>query len=396
MKTILTASFLLIAFTTFAQVKFEAGYIIQNDGTKVECLIFNKDWKDNPTSIRVKLPSDEEIKNFSIEDLQEFSVSYHRYVRVDAKMDKSSQDVKRLSGERAPDWEDRRAFLKVLVDGKADLLYFSESGRRLFFFRVGDNPIEQLIFKYYLTTASITLRNGGNFNPGGLATANSNLTYINQLNTQVSCPTVAEATPKNISYERHALVKYFSNYNKCSSEKSINYDDAIKPEVHVTIRPGLNFTSLQNYFDPINQPTSWGAGPRVGVEFELRLAVNKRKWGILLEPTYQSFEKKNPSSVTTYESIELPVSMRHYFFLTDHTQLFANAGIEMDIAVDCSITGNNGFYIESTLARSVVHGAFGAGVAHRKLSLETRYHSRRDFDIFTAVKTSVILGYRIR
>ena len=39
----------LIVTESFGQIKYEKGYFINNENKKIECLIKNKDWKNNPS-----------------------------------------------------------------------------------------------------------------------------------------------------------------------------------------------------------------------------------------------------------------------------------------------------------------------------------------------------------
>ncbi|MEM9548510.1 MAG: hypothetical protein AAGA77_21170, partial [Bacteroidota bacterium] len=75
MKHILT--FLIISFlssTAYAQSKFLAGHFINNDGTKTECLINDKDWRYNPTEIEYKITPDSEIQRIGIDQMSGFEI----------------------------------------------------------------------------------------------------------------------------------------------------------------------------------------------------------------------------------------------------------------------------------------------------------------------------------
>ena len=47
--------FPILATNCCAQISFEKGYYIDNSNQKVDCLIKNVDWKNNPTSFEYKL-----------------------------------------------------------------------------------------------------------------------------------------------------------------------------------------------------------------------------------------------------------------------------------------------------------------------------------------------------
>ena len=68
---------------------------------------------------------------------------------------------------------------------------------------------------------------------------------------------------------------------------------------------------------------------RFGVETEFILAFNKNKWGVTIEPTYQYYKsEKKPSDVEAklnYTSVEIPIGIRHYFYLSEKSKIFINA-----------------------------------------------------------------------
>ena len=67
----------LLLFTVFnigihAQNSFEQGYFIKNDGSKVECLIKNQDWANNPSKFSYKLNTNSDAQEAQIENIKEF------------------------------------------------------------------------------------------------------------------------------------------------------------------------------------------------------------------------------------------------------------------------------------------------------------------------------------
>ena len=55
MKKIVVILIAIISLKGFSQIKFENGYFINNSDEKIECLIKNKDWDDNPVKFNYKL-----------------------------------------------------------------------------------------------------------------------------------------------------------------------------------------------------------------------------------------------------------------------------------------------------------------------------------------------------
>jgi hypothetical protein len=75
MKPLFLALFMmLIAFSITAQIRFEPGYFITNTGEKVNCLIKNSDWQNNPTSFKYQLTKESKIEDGDILNIKEFGV----------------------------------------------------------------------------------------------------------------------------------------------------------------------------------------------------------------------------------------------------------------------------------------------------------------------------------
>lgn len=113
---------MLLSINSFSQIIFENGYFINDSNQKIECIIKNIDWKNNPTMFEYKLSQDAITQNASIEDVREFAISgVSKYIRAKVKIDKSSDGLGEMSSERNPIYQEESLFLKVLVEGR--LLY---------------------------------------------------------------------------------------------------------------------------------------------------------------------------------------------------------------------------------------------------------------------------------
>ena len=98
MKKTLLLFFVLITYSTFSQIRFEPGYITENDGNRKECLIRNVAWKNNPVEIEYKLTENDVPQKATIAQLIEFSVgNAYKYKRFITKIDRSSANINNLS-----------------------------------------------------------------------------------------------------------------------------------------------------------------------------------------------------------------------------------------------------------------------------------------------------------
>lgn len=125
------------------QIKFEKGYIVENDGQKKECFIKNYDWEKNPVEIEYRENDSLEIQKGKIKFIKEFGINgVSRYIRADVLIDRSPMELDHLSENKNPDWRKEQLFLKLLVKGKASLYhYYSDPNLTRFFYSTSaDQP----------------------------------------------------------------------------------------------------------------------------------------------------------------------------------------------------------------------------------------------------------------
>jgi hypothetical protein len=140
--------FLLIAIITincYSQISFEKGYFINNSGHKINCLIKNMDWGFNPTQFNYKLSANDELKTATTKLAKEFSVNNNilKYIRSTVNIDRSTEDTDNISRNKNPIFKKEELFLKVLVEGKANLYFYENGDIQRFFYNVDNSDIEQ-------------------------------------------------------------------------------------------------------------------------------------------------------------------------------------------------------------------------------------------------------------
>ena len=75
--------FMLLDIKSFSQIIFENGYFIDDSDSKIECLIKNIDWKNNPTEFEYKLSPNEAIQKATIQTVKEFGINVKGEVEED-------------------------------------------------------------------------------------------------------------------------------------------------------------------------------------------------------------------------------------------------------------------------------------------------------------------------
>lgn len=380
---------LLFTLNSFGQIIFEKGYLIDNNNHRIDCLIKNNDWKDNPKEFEYKLTEGASSAKGDLSTVKEFGITgYSKFVKADVKMDASPMEASDLSKQREPEWVQEQLFLKVLVEGKATLYYFENGTMNRYFYSFSDSTIKQLIYKEYYA------------NNDEIAT---NFKFREQLWTEVRYATIGTNVIEQLNYRKTDLEKYFKKYNEF--EGSITIDYKIKKTtkwLHIKVSPGINYStfSVAN-MDDIYQNTKFESkiGLRLGLETECILPFNKNKWGILFEPCYQNFKSTGDNPIgfkeIRFQSIEFPIGLRHYFFLNPKLSLFINGMFIPFLSLD--FQSKMGYYD----IRSRNSFAYGGGISTKKLSAEVRFYTTRDmFDDYISLRnnyhrSSVIFGYKI-
>jgi len=147
MRTLLTPLFFFLSLSVVGQIFFEKGYIINSANQKKECFIKNVDWRNSPTYVEIKYSMNGDIETISFEEILEFGIEgASKFIRRSVLIDKSSDH---LSLEKAPSFELETLMLKVLVEGKASLYYYTQGSFQRFFFANNGSEIQQLVYIKY-------------------------------------------------------------------------------------------------------------------------------------------------------------------------------------------------------------------------------------------------------
>jgi len=365
--------FLLFLFTSssFGQIKFERGYFIDNDNTKTECLIKNNDWKNNPAEFQYKLSENDDSKTGDVKGVKEFGIfGYSKYVRFNTEIDRSSEEVNNLTYIKDPIWSKEQLFLKILIGGKASLYSYVDGNLQRFFYSTNDSFAKQLIYKQYLQ---------------GDDEIATNFKFRQQLWVDVKCSTTKKTIIESIDYRQKELEKYFKNYNECLGDTVVvPYTKKSRNLFNLKISPGINYSSLTvkgSSFKNSSTVFSNTYNFRIGLEAEYILPINMNKWGIMIEPTYQTFHSESKTDfehwTVNYNYFELPIGVRYYFFLNKNLKIFLNAfyipyfGLNSHSTIDI----NNSPYL---IIKSQEDLAIGGGIEYKRISAEIRYYTSQE------------------
>ncbi|MAE87782.1 MAG: hypothetical protein CMB80_33920 [Flammeovirgaceae bacterium] len=408
----LITSILLTIFcgnVLLAQTNFDKGYYITESNERVECLIKNLDWLFNPSEILAKPDELSEPILFTVNDIKEFGIYGHsRYLKETVSIDKSKNVLGELNKDRSPNFEREKLFLKVLLEGKATLYQYEESNLKRFFFSLeGKDTVEQLVQKNY---------------DAGNSMIGENNQFRQQLMVNVNCSELNNISFASIRYDEADLLKLFKQYNICEKHSFELYKSENKNKTfRLSIRPGI-FSGLMNFQNSVtewyNNVDNQGIGYRLGIEVTNLLPFNNNKWEILMEPTFQQFKSTyhydldddrniTVESKVNYHSLELPIGLRHSFFLSNDLRLWLDAAIIQNIPFKYSSYVH--FVSQKNQPRTTrdfelknrFKLAAGLGVSYKnKLSIQSRYQIGRtlnnyaNYEAFYS-KLEFILGYTL-
>jgi hypothetical protein len=301
-----------------AQIDFQPGYYIRNDGSRISCLIKDYGWLKNPTSIHCKSAPEASAVTIGMDSIIEFGVGGAKYQRYDVDVETSGTTTDDLSHTPIPSFRHMTVMLKVLVDGQASLYVYTGKRVSRFFYRLNRTLPAPLIFKEYVD------QNGG---------IHVNQEFIRVLADSLSCAASDMPDPLSVRYDAKSLARFFIAYNTCEkSPYSDYYATSAKTIFHLNIRAGADRAKfvLSDHTGQVPQSFSYGnsTGFRIGVEAELILPFNRNKWGVLIEPAFRTFSS-SPSAgyAVDYKALQVFVAGRYFLFTGSQSKLYLTAGI---------------------------------------------------------------------
>jgi len=390
-KQLLAVLVLLLTTRSYSQVNFENGYFIDLEGKRTDCLIKNYDWQNNPGGFEYKLSDGDAPQKVFASAVKEFGIDQKsKYQAIDVSIDRSSGNLNELTFERNPVWTKERLFLRVLVESRISLLSYVDGSLKRFFYQIQDT-VKQLVYKKYLDQ-----NYGYQVNYG----------FRQQLSIDVKCGSTTDAELKRVVYDRNSLARYFRDYNECAGADITDFSKGeAKGSFHVKITPGINYSSLKAYYsESLSYP--WDVDfeaqldARIGCELEYILPFNKNKWGMVVEPSYQTFKAKDRETRTmeaTVNTFEIPLGIRYYFFLSGNSRIFINGLYVLTFPGKSSIDLRGSNY-GATAPAGI---AIGSGIDFKRFSGEIRYFKNGDVlneDVLWKGdfnRLSFILGYRL-
>lgn len=289
----------------------------------------------------------------------------------------------------------------MLIEGDANLYLYEDKNITRYFYSHNNGEVKQLVYKKYKAEGNTVAKNEY---------------YKQQILRDLKCSKISQDDIAYIGYTKRELSRLFNNYNKCKDPNYVERKKAKKDLFNLSVRLGLNSSNLsitEANTDAMDFDNY--LSPRISVEAEYILPFNQNKWSVIVEPTFQSYKTEKTMEVDNvsggqlhgeidYKSLEVPVGLRHYFFLGNNSKLFLNAAFVFDFAMDskAEFSRNDGTIYKDFDISSRTNWAIGFGFKFMdKFSLEARYHTGREIlDRYVTYTSdyetmSVIFGYTI-
>lgn len=360
---------LMLSTPFFAQIKFEKGYFIKNDGEQVSCYIENLDWKDSPLEFNYKINPDAPLQKASLEDLQEFQITNHaKYIKRTVDLDMSSDNMNNLTYVRKPLFEKKTIVLKVLLEGEISLYKYEKNLMLRFFTSQNNGELKQLINKSYISKEVIRKNNR----------------YRVQLQEMLDPKYYELSELKTLKYRTSDLTKFITNYSKQKGNVATSYSNKEKKDLfHLNLRPGiiyagLNLSNTSEGFETINFEPK--VSFRLGLETEFILPTNGNKWSVILEPNLYYFKSEGESDnsadfLIDLKQLDIPVGFRYYSYLKNSNKLFFNALVNYGFSIGSSLKYSTGKEIDLGSRPNLL---LGVGYQADQYGVELRAQTPRD------------------
>lgn len=374
---------IIIAITSYGQGAFIDGYFIKNDNQRIECLIKNIDWNDNPVDFKYRITESGDSETVNIQSVQEFGIyNVSKYVRKTVQIDISNNEISELQYSINPKFKEKQVFLKALIEGKASLYRYKSGKLKRYFYNIKNaTDTKQLVYRLYKTSNNKIAENNQ---------------FRQQLLNDFKCSELNQDDFSELEYSISSLSKLFIKYNECKNSVFINYDKSPQKGLFdFTLRPHFSYSSLsiENLSNSLrNTDFESKLTYGLGIEIVYLLPFYNNKWAIVVEPTFHRFTGSQlliidnvfGGNITTeieYNSIEIPLSLRRYIPITSKTEVFLDLSLIYDVDLNSTIEfsrENNSKLVPLSIA-AVNNFAFGAGFKiYNKYSLEFRYQTSQD------------------
>ncbi|WP_396591843.1 hypothetical protein [Allomuricauda sp. R78024] len=369
------------------------------DGTSLKGIVKYSGWVKTPAEIEIK--SDKETAIYKPSQILGFDIEGDRYLSKTVDLNITKQDIQNLSDFKELKSVRKQVFLKVIVQGNANL-YTYKDNRTHYFVEKGGEIIE--LIRLIRSTRSP-------FNK-----------YVGQLNILLSdCQKLSKN--ENVQFNKTNLKRTIIAYNKCQSGESSFIEKKHPIQFSLYAIGGYKLTSygIDNggFYGNYQIENESNGAPAYGIGFDFDILQRTKKLQF-----YAEFLLQNYKFEAFYRDQRLPEQYIDYFLDVDVSYLeinglvrynfgndlngarvFVNAGVNEAVQVSDKSTeyANSVFFgTENRIEREPLNGdivtnritfLLGAGLRYKFVSGEIRYGFNPRFSDFPTISRTDNLNF---
>lgn len=265
----------------WSQSVYEKGYFIDLKNHKTLCYIKMEPWKAHSEITYLKSYNDP-LQTQSLDSISEIAIdSLFKLKRVIVQIDISGDDDSLLSYVQEPEWSEEEILLWTLVEGHTSLYAYEGGSLRRYFYKRGNDPIEQLVYKRYRTREGTSL----------------NESFKRTLNEKMNCSDSSNTYFTNLHYDEQALTHHFVLENECLGSTAKVYPTRREdPTVRLPILEKLDS-------EEVSVPTKAKEPTRFTADRE---RINY--FGLEINPLIRQIINLNPNSTPTNNPFQLQIA----------------------------------------------------------------------------------------
>ena len=372
----------------FAQITFKKGYVIDNQNKRIECLIKDNDWRNNPQVFNYQISQSSEVLKGNLDNISEFGIyGKSNFKRAEIELDVSTDELSRLTYDKNPTWEKRKVFLKFLVDGEAKLYSYIFGASFRYYYSTGiSNKIVPLIFKKYRSSKGIS----------------ENLSFKQELISQVNCGNQDLYVLNTLKYSEEMLIKFFAEFNACRGGDSgimkvIASENKRRDFIKSNLNLGFGYSKLTlKHINGPNPSRVWDNSIeyRIGIRSAFILPFRMNKWSIVIDPHFYYNPKVREDTRDIYESefkyFTLPFGVSHKAFLNNGSNL--NFSLLHNVGTNKSDPDVGALNLSLRPARML---NVDIGYEKKKLGVFVRYYTSSIFKTTNTIYYRTLNGFQV-
>jgi|GEM_PF-3146886 len=372
----------LSAVAVLAQDDFVPGHYIDNEGNRIDGFFLLDEWEFTPQEFSFKsASSNSEI--FNLDNSSVVQIGETRFEKHIVDIDRSSEQVAKMSSERNPNFKEETLFLEVAIAGDPSLyMYKGYDVLRFFFKGQKQKTPQQLVFKSY------------RFNKGlipGPANQESyiklNKQYQQQIFESYKADGVNHEMVKDVRYLLSELTGLFERINRLRSFSFTKYETVKKSNRwNASVRFGYySLVASGSLVSPFSENLTFDfpSNSRIVYNIEAEYSFTKNdNISIFLEAGSFGFSSVAPLEGGTItdgnvefvsSGAEVSLGLKKYFSISDESAFYVKVGYLRPFDSIIDFTYNRTIRNPDKPSGGIV---FGAGILLNKIVLEAKYGFR--------------------